>query len=177
MLQFFSFFSQICLFRAGPGRAPDSNGVVGLVLGFYIICSTLLLSLSNSQNELGRSLQIVCLGILVQMSGVFILLFFKRLASRFKPTLVSFLGANSLMVICMLPLNLLLMFSESEMMVVLIETIYWGFFFWWIGIAGFILHKAMNVSVLLGTMLAFTLELLSLVATSSIIPSSVQTVS
>ncbi len=177
MLQFLSFFWQLCLLRTGPEHAPVSIGFIGFISAVYVACSTFLLTISNSGNQVTNAVQLVILGIVIQMSCIWLLLAFKRLRNRFKATLVAFLGTNSLLVIFTIPLSLLLIVVDNQTMILSIEVTYWMLIFWWLAIAGFILHKAINVSLMLGITLAFTIELLSLVATSTLIASSAQAAS
>jgi hypothetical protein len=177
MLQFLAFFWQMCLLRTSPERAPVSMAFIVFISTVYVTFSTLLLTISNSGNQITRAIQLVLLGVAIQVFCIWLLLAFKQLGSRFRATLVAFLGTNSLLVIFTIPLSLLLIVIDNETIILLIEAAYWLLIFWWLAIAGFILHKATNVSLMLGITLAFTIELLSLVVTSTILPSTVQAVS
>jgi hypothetical protein len=177
MLQFLLFFWQMCLLKSGPEQAPVSMGFIGFISAVYVTCSTVLLTISSSGNQVSKAVQLVILGIVIQMSCIWLLLAFKRVSNRFRATLVAFLGTNSLLVLFTIPLSLLLIVVENQTMILSIEATYWMLIFWWLTIAGFILHKAMNVNLMLGITLAFTIELLSLVATNTILPASVQAAS
>jgi hypothetical protein len=174
MLQFLSFFWQICLLRTSPERAPVSKGFIGFILVVYVTSSTLLVTISSSGGPITNAVQLVILGIVVQMTCVWLLLLFKRVGYRFRATLVAFLGTNSLLVISTIPLSLSLSFIDNQTMIVFIKAIYWILIVWWLAVAGFILHKAINVNLMLGITLAFTIELLSLITTSTVFGASVQ---
>lgn len=167
----------MCLLRTSPERAPVSMGFIGFIFAVYVTSSTALLTISSARNQITDAIKLVILGIVIQLTCVWLLLVFKRVSYRFRATLVAFLGTNTLLVIFMIPLNLFLIVNENQTMILFIEVLYWMFFFWWIAVAGFILHKSINVSLMLGITLAFTIELLSLITTSTFLPSSVQAVS
>ena len=177
MLQFLTFFWQMCLLKTSPERAPVSMGFIGFISALYVTSSTVLLTISNSGNQITNAIQLVILGIVVQMACIWLLLVYKRVGNRFRATLVAFLGTNSLLVVFTIPLSLSLNLVDNQSMILFIEAMYWMLIFWWLAVAGFILHKAINVSLMLGITLAFTIELLSLVTTTTILPSSEQEVS
>lgn len=176
MLQFLLFFWQMCLLRTSPERAPVSMDFIGFIFAMYVASSTVLLTIANSGNQITAAIKLVILGIVIQMTCIWLLLVFKHVGYRFRATLVALLGTNTLLVIFMIPLNLFLIVIENQTMILFIEVLYWVFFFWWIAVAGFILHKSINVSLMLGITLAFTIELLALITTSTFLPSSVQAV-
>jgi hypothetical protein len=174
MLQFLSFFWQICLLKTSPERAPVSKGFIGFIFLVYVASSTLLLTTSNSGGQIKDAVLLVMLQVVVQMTCVWLLLLFKRVGYRFRATLVAFLGTNSLLIISVIPLSLSLSSIDNQTMIVFIKAIYWVLIVWWLAVAGFILHKAINVSLMLGITLAFTIELLTLVTTSTVFDASAQ---
>jgi len=177
MLQFLLYFWQMCLLRSSPERAPVAAGFIPFIATVNVTCNTVLLTISNTGNQISNAVQLAILSIVFQMTCIWLLLAFKRLGSRFRATLVALLGTNSVFTIFTILLSLLLIVVDNQIMIQIIEQAYWIVFFWWLAVAGFILHKAINVSVMQGITLYFTIELLHLVATTTILPSSLQAVS
>ncbi len=177
MSQLLLFFWQLCLLRTSPERAPVSTGSMSFIFIIYVITSTTLMSISRSGNRFSDAIQLVLLGIVVQLSCIWMLLIYKRVSYRFPATLVALLGTNSLLIVFMIPLNLVMLAIDGHTLDLLMETFYWILFFWWIAVEGFILYKTINVSLMLGITLAFTIELVSLITTSTFLPTSVQTIS
>ena len=167
------YFWQLCLLRASPAHAPASWQFTCFIFSLYVLSSSSLLLIAGADTQVLRSTAIVVSGIVTQLACTWLLLLLKNVTVRFPATLVSLLGTNSLLVICLIPLNLLLKIADQELIKLIVETLYWMFFLWWIGIAGYILHKASEISFLQGAALAFTFEIISLITTRFLLPTQV----
>ena len=82
------------------------------------------------------------------------------------------LGANTLILVMTLPISILLTSTEEPSMRMLFETVFLGIFVWWLSIAGFILHRAADVSLALGMATAFGIEILAIFMTYAAYPSN-----
>ena len=95
---------------------------------------------------------------------------FKKFSPRAIPTLISLFGTNAIILLLLMALNLVLVYPEIKLLGMLAESAFWLIFFWRMAIVGYILHKAMNISVFLGIAIAFTLELLTNLASQALFP-------
>ncbi len=170
MQQLLVYFWRMCLLRASPEDAPVSNAFITFILLVYLISSTSLLLIAGPGARIIQTVSVVALGIIVQLACTWLVLAFKNVTRRFRATIASLLGTNSILVVCLVPLNLVLTGTDQELVVIAVEMLYWVFFFWWIAIAGYILHKATNISLLQGSTLAFTIEIISILVTSILLP-------
>jgi hypothetical protein len=170
MQQLLVYFWRMCLLRSSPEQAPVSNQFILFVFTAYVMSSSCLLVVAGSEIRIFRTLSLVLSGITIQLGCTWALLAFKSVTNRFRATLTSLLGTNSMLVIMLIPLNFVLQYSENDLILILVQFTYWMFFFWWIAIAGYIFHKATNISLFQGSTLAFTIEIITLVTTSMILP-------
>lgn len=170
MQQLLVYFWQMCLFRTSPQNAPVSNQFITFIFCAYLVSSSLLLLIAGSQARIIQTASVVLVGISVQLTCTWLALWFKKVTERFRATLSSLLATNTILVFFLVPLNFILQASDQEFLVVAVETAYWIFFFWWIAIEGYILHKATNISLLQGGALAFTIEIISILVTSELLP-------
>lgn len=172
MQQLLYFFWQMCLMRTGPDRAPTTTRFIALVVGSYIFISTLSMFISQPGRGLLIALMIVITGLLVQTSCLWLLLAFKKVTHRFRATLVALLGTSSILIALLIPFNLLVFSTDNESARFFANTTYWLILCWWLVVAGFIYNRSMNVSIVQGSALALIIELLSVVASSPIQPTS-----
>ena len=170
MQQLLVYFWRMCLLKTSPEDAPVSNAFIVFILLAYLVSSTSLLLMAGSSARVIQTVSVVALGIVVQLSCTWLVLAFKNVSGRFRATVTSLLGTNTLLVVLLVPLNLALMGTDQELVIFMMELLYWIFFFWWIAIAGYILHKATNISLLQGSTLAFTIEIISILVTSVLLP-------
>jgi|TARA_Y100000310_G_C20673703_1_gene811668 hypothetical protein len=170
MQQLVYFFWQMCLMRTGPDRAPTATLFVALIVTCYLAISTLSVFISQSSIGLVSALMIVITGLLVESSCVWVLLVFKNMSNRFRATLVALLGTSSILNILLVPFNMLALNTDNETVKVFATTTDLLVFGWWLVIAGFIYNRAMNVSIIQGSALALTIQLLCVVASSPLQP-------
>ncbi len=107
-------------------------------------------------------------GVLIEAFVVIGLLSFKGVRQRFPATMAALLGANAVILVLMLPLQVLLVEMDDSPLRVLLEAAFFAAFLWWLAIAGFILHRAANVSILQGAAITFGVEILALTVTLSL---------
>jgi hypothetical protein len=170
MQQLLVYFWRMCLLRTSPENAPVAGSFIAFVLLAYLLSSTSLLFIAGSGGRVLQTISVVVLGIIVQLTCTWLVLAFKNFTQRFRATIASLLGTNTILVVFLIPLNFLLMATDQQLVIIIVEFLYWVFFFWWIAIAGYILHKATNISLLQGSTLAFTIEIISILVTSVLLP-------
>ncbi len=170
MIKIAGYFWQICLLRASPSQLPGNPAVLGTVLGVYCVTALLALTVTRTSHTPLSILGIVAVGVLVQGSLVFGLLAFKRLGQRFYATWSALLGANTIMLIILLPINLIISEGDAGNLRLIADSISWVCLGWWFAIGGYIFHKATEISILQGAAIAFMMELLGVLATVALFP-------
>ena len=164
MLIIVKFFWKICLFRQGPENIPKSVPITVAVLLFYVSIALLTTKLVNPHQSFYHSFMTVGISGVIEAAFIFSLLGFKSVRQRFLSTYCAFLGANTIFLILMLPVDLLVLEFDTGIVSNIVQTVWILSFFWWLNIVGFIFHKAANISQLQGTILAFIVESLAIMA-------------
>jgi len=82
------------------------------------------------------------------------------------------LGTGILMSVLLLPVNLVLLQSETEILVAIANALTWAWLGWWLSVSGFILSKSMHISIVQGALIAFVIELLSVITSFTLFPSN-----
>ena len=170
MLQIVSFFWQMCLLRQNPENLPSNRFNVGLILFLYVIIALLAVALTRPTHSPFNIAGIVFIGISIQAALTWSVLAFKQLTQRFTATWASLLGTNSFMLVILVPVNLLLLNTENQSLILMADSISWVCLGWWLAIAGHIYHKAIKISLLQGSAIAFLTELLSVMVTVTLFP-------
>jgi hypothetical protein len=170
MLKIAHYFWQMCLLRVGPEKLPASLPVVSMVLGLYLVIAFISINVTRPSLTLGALVGSLLIGVLVEVGLVYAILRFKKYAGRVIPTLTALFGTNAIILLFLMVINLLLMKSDIPMLEMLAESAFWVIFFWWMAIVGFIFHRAMDISIFQGVAMAFTLELLTNVASQALFP-------
>lgn len=169
MIRILTFFWQLCLLRESPARFPSSPFAAGTVFLIYLAIALVATSLIRVNHGAASVMGMVFVGLMLQASLVLALLAFKGLTARFARTFASLLGAQTIMMLILLPVNLL-MGSEEETLKQFADAVSWVCLGWWLAIGGFILHKSTDISIVQGSVLVFTMELLSAIAVTTLFP-------
>ena len=172
MQQILLFFWQLCLLRESPEKLPGSPFVVGLVVVVYISIALIAVTLNQPRQNLPGIIGTVAVGLIFQAIFVWSLLVFKRVTYRFTATLASLLGANTVMLLILMPVNLTLANTEGGSLNLLANSISWVCLGWWLAIAGSIYRNAINISLFQGAAIAFIAELLAAIVTITLFPLS-----
>jgi len=67
---------------------------------------------------------------------------------------------------------LVLLQSETEILVAIANALTWAWLGWWLSVSGFILSKSMHISIVQGALIAFVIELLSVITSFTLFPSN-----
>ena len=148
MQQILRFYLEICLLRTGPHRAPTAVPFITFLLGIYLVLTTISLLISREDFSLQRTLAIISLGLAAETSCIWALLTLKNVADRFRATFVTLLGTSTLFNVAVTPLNWMLLNTESSPLTTIAITGYWILLGWWLLVAGFVLHRAIRVSII-----------------------------
>jgi hypothetical protein len=167
MQQIIRYFWQICLFRKSPEDLPSNWFPTGLALAIYLLVATTSIILGNQDVSMARLTGTIFTGLGVEASVVLALLVFKGVPRRFPPAMAAMLGTNAIMLLVMLPTNV---FEFEDTGRLIAQSVFLISLLWWLAIAGFILHKAANISLVQGVAVALASEMLALVATTAIFP-------
>ena len=125
------------------------------------------------QEPLSALVGTLTISVIYQAGITFILLTFKGVANRFKPTWAALLGTNTLMVLILLPFNMIILKSDNPTLSSFADSATWICLGWWFAIAGHIYHKSVEVSILQGSAIAFLIELLSVITAFYLFPRAV----
>ncbi len=170
MRQIILYLWQICLLRVGPEKIPASWSFLAVFFGFYFLISGISIITSRPDLTLLSGAATIIIGSGVAALTVFGLLSFKQVANRFVPTLSAIFGTNSIILLPMIVTSVIMEQIDTGTLRLLIDATAWVLLGWWLTIVGSILSRAANISVLQGAMLAFLIEVMSLLITLTIFP-------
>ncbi|MBT4163089.1 MAG: hypothetical protein HOC70_08065 [Gammaproteobacteria bacterium] len=173
LLQIVGYFWQMCLLRQGPEALPSSNFVTGIIFAVYLPIALTVSILASPEDTFATSIAGVAIGIFIQALVTFLLLRFKNLPSRFRATWSALLGTNSVMLLILLPIILVTINSEVETLRTFANSAMWVCFGWSLAIVGNIYHRAVNISILQGSAIAFLNELLAIFMMFTLFPVAV----
>lgn len=172
MQQILFYFWQLCLLRESPEKIPRNPFIVGAVIVAYLSTALLSVTLNQPDQNLLGIIGTVIVSLAIQMTIVWLLLAFKKVSYRFTATIAALLGTNTIMLLILLPVNLTLLNTENEHLKILADSISWVCLGWWLAIAGYIYHKAINISILQGAAITFITELLAVITTLTLFAAS-----
>ena len=155
-----TYFFKICLLRDGPEKIPSNLVLAQIVCSLYLLTQLVTTFIVRSDLTTAGMLIQLLLSIVLEATILFTLLRFKSLQTRFLPSLTAFYGCNLILLLITMPLHYLLITVEEGSFSNVLDTIYLLCLFWWFSIAGFIFHRAANISLFQGIVAAFSVELL-----------------
>ncbi|MFT4713541.1 MAG: ABC-type transport system involved in cytochrome c biogenesis permease subunit [Candidatus Azotimanducaceae bacterium] len=174
MWQIINYFWQICLLRVGPEKIPPSLNLLTFSFGLYFLVSSTSIIISRPELNFFSGSVTIFIGAGVAALMVFSLLGFKRTSGRFIPTISAIFGTNAMILLPMITTSFIMEQIETGTIRLLVDALAWILLIWWLTIVGSILSRAANVSLLQGFMLAFLIEIVSLLITLSLFPISQQ---
>ncbi len=170
MLSILSYFWQLCLLRTGPEKIPRSITITGSLVFVFLLIQTISVLITYSNIRVFQVLILVVIEFIMEASIIYGLLRFKNVAYRFLSTLSAVLGSNAIFICMLLAINLLMIDLETGWIADFLNILALICFFWWLAVFGFILSRSASISMLLGTVLAFIIELVVVFSTRSIFP-------
>ena len=169
MLQILSYFWQLCLLRSSPAQLPSSWFATSAVLGTYLIIALFVVTFTRPTLSFPQVIGTIAIGVSIQALVTFALLQYKDRVVRFIATWSALLGANAVMLLVLLPFNYILLESENTTLIAFADSATWVCLGWWLAIAGYIYHKAVDVSVLQGSCIAFLVELMGVIVAVNLV--------
>jgi len=172
MQQILWFYWELCMLRATPSSLPRTTQFFSFVLALYLLAALLSVALTRTQLGPVEVAATVVIGIGVEGICTWLLLAFKSVQQRFLPVMAALLGCRCFIMLMLLPFNFMFKHVDNETVGFFAETISWLFLGWWLAVAGYIFHRAMNIGVFQGAALAFMMELLTVLTTFYLLPSN-----
>jgi len=170
MQQILSFFWRICLFRAGPETIPKSVPITVALLTVNLLLASIYVFVTRAYLAIYEMFAVLIIGLFIETAILYAVLAFKAVTERFLSTLCALLGSNSIFLALLLPMQIMVVKLEDGLFSDFLVTLSIFASIWWLIIVGFILHRATSISILQGTALAFIIELLVALTTTSIFP-------
>lgn len=162
MKEIIGLFWDICRFKKGPESVPTQTILVELVFFSYLLTTMVAIAVSPDLEVAFLQAFFVVLVIAAATLGlVWGLLLFKGVGDRFWPTVVALVGCDVMLTVIGLPLILVLNHFPFEGSADLLGGLLILLMGWSIVVGGFILHRALNTSLLLGSFVSFCIMLSS----------------
>lgn len=156
-------FWRMCLMRQSPEFVPTHNWFVVSVILANLLCSLLVALILDTQTS---TLQIMTRLVVAQATNAALLwlaLYLREFPDRFSATLTALFGCDLILTAVFGAVApMVLRFAEQAITVLSL-----GFLVWSVAVAGFILHRALSVSLSIGIMVALGIMVLS-ISTSQI---------
>lgn len=163
-------FWQILCFKRGPEDVPYAPNLLWLLIVVNLTISISAQSLGRP-NQFNIAITLPIISLCVEALVIFSLLQLKQLANRFTQTLITILGIDSFLTLLTIPLLIIgfNMIGHTPLLkfLGLLEVILLG---WSIAIRAFIYHRALNIGLLLGNLLALMVLLLTLSINVKVFP-------
>ncbi len=172
MLKISFFFWQLCLLQESPDRIPAKPFVLATLLLIYLAIALTTVSIGRPALDPTGVVGTVFVGLIFPALVTWTLLTFKQVTDRFVATYSALLGTNSIILLILLPVSLVLLNTENENLNLLADSVSWVCLGWWLAIAGYIYHKATNISLIQGSAIAFITELLGVIISVSLFPTN-----
>jgi hypothetical protein len=157
MKTIFDLFWQICLLRRSPAHVPTYGWFVALVLIANIISSALVTLGFGTDASFLESLNSIIVGQTTTAALVFLALSMRNLGARFVTTITAMFGCDLIITACfglVLPL-------ASQLGQMAVSLMFLAFLVWSVAVAGYILHRALDVQLAIGVGVALGISLVS----------------
>jgi hypothetical protein len=160
MKSILNLFWQICLLRQSPALVPSEGWFVALVVGANLLCSTLVSLGFDAQVGLLRIANSIVVGQAVTAVLMLLALAAKGLTARFVTTLTAWFGCDLIITACFaLVLPVASALGPFALSMTFLMVLIWS-----VAVAGFILHRALEVQLAIGIGIAMAMSLLSVSA-------------
>jgi len=150
-------FWQMCLLRQSPEFVPTQTWFVATVISANIVCSLLLALALDSQAGVLTVLTRLVVAQATTAALVWLALFLREHVNRFAATITALFGCDLIITVCfgvLVPL-------AGSLGDTLSSLLFLGFMIWSISVAGFIMRRALGVSLGVGILLAIGMMVLS----------------
>ncbi len=150
-------FWQMCLLRQSPEYVPTQTWFVATVITANIICSALLSLLLDADGDVIAMVTRLVVAQAASAAIVWLALMLREHAERFPATITALFGCDLLITVCyavLVPLTSNL--GDSA-----ITLVFLAFLVWSLTVAGFIMHRSLNVPLSVGILVAIGMMVLS----------------
>jgi hypothetical protein len=157
MKTIFDLFWQICLLRKSPAHVPTYGWFVALVLVANLISSTLVTIGFGGDVSVLESLNSIIVGQATTAGLVLLALSMRNLGPRFVTTITAMFGCDLIITACfglVLPL-------ATQLGQMAVSLVFLAFLIWSVAVAGYILHRSLDVQLAIGVGVAMGISLVS----------------
>lgn len=154
-----NLFWQICLLRQSPAAVPTSGAFVGVVVVANLLCSVLVSRGFGSDISVVTTATSILVGHTATAGLVWLALYWAGKGDRFITAITAIFGCDLIITACfalLIPLNTALSNTVTGIILVL-------FMVWSVAVAGFILHRAMDLRFGAAVALALGISLFSVI--------------
>ena len=172
MLAIALYFWQLCLLRRSPGELPASPFVLGFALAVSLALETLLqMTIFSGAAGLASKLIDTGANLFVQGLVTWALLYYKQRHGSFLATWTALLGAQTVILLATVPFYLILLQDwDLDFIHTFANSARWVCLIWLMVAIGYIYHKAADVDMALGTVIAMMSFILSISLAISLDP-------
>jgi hypothetical protein len=157
MKTIFDLFWQLCLLRRSPAYVPTYGWFVALVLIANLTSSALVTLGFGSDQSFLESLNNIIVGQTTTAALVFLALSLRSVSARFVTTITAMFGCDLIITAAfglVLPL-------ASQLGPMAVSLVFLAFLIWSVAVAGYILHRALDVQLAIGVGVAMGISLVS----------------
>jgi hypothetical protein len=157
MKSLFLVFWNICLLRRGPELVPTHPLFIGVIVLADVAVSLMLSLKFDSELRVLPAFTYILVTLAVSASVVWFALYLKDFETRFPATIAAIFGCDLVLSTLMLIIVQFTAGPENPFAIgtVLLTSV------WSIAITGFILHRAMSISLFAGVLLSVAMALFS----------------
>lgn len=154
-----NLFWQICLLRQSPAAVPANGMFVAVVVAANVLCSVLVSRGFGSEISVVTTVTSILVGHATTAGMVWLALYWAGKGDRFITAITAIFGCDLIITACfslLIPLTAALGDTITGIILVM-------FMVWSVAVAGFILHRAMDVRFGAGVALALGISLFSVI--------------
>lgn len=157
-----SLFWNICRFKKGPESVPTQPFFVMVVfLGYFLATFAAVGASADLKVSFFAAFLMVLMIAGVTFGLVWVLLTFKGVSNRFLPTILALVGTDVVLTVLGLPLIIALNYWSPEGLTDVLGGLLILLMGWSIVVGGFILHRALNMSLMQGSFISFCIMISS----------------
>ena len=157
MKPIFDLFWQICLMRQSPAYVPSDGWFVGLVVVANLLASTIISLALDPDFSLLDTLTSIIVNQAVTAALVLLALSLRNFGNRFITTITAIFGCDLIITACfslLIPVSGLL--GEAAVRLAMLMFLIWS-----VAVAGFIMHRALQIQLAIGIGVAMGISLMS----------------
>jgi hypothetical protein len=157
MKTIFTLFWQICLLRQSPAYVPTYGWFVALVVIANVVSSVMVATAFDADTNLLQTLNSIIVGQTTTAVVVLLALTMRNMTARFVTTITALFGCDLIITACaglLLPL-------ATQLGTMAVSLVFLAFLIWSVAVAGYIMHRALEVQLAIGVGVAMGMSLLS----------------